>query len=139
MAGLDPSQLLDKFGSGISDDGKIVELRFARKNGKVAYVQCEYGLLSSVVLGIEQAAVQAYELQKSNLKGTDPRLVNPVSTQTVDRMQGAYTRDGKPVISFALKSGMRLELAVPEDGIPELIEWLEALEEARRTEKPKAN
>jgi hypothetical protein len=135
---LDRSQFFDKIGFGFANDGRTVELRFVRKNGKTAYVPCEYGDLASLILKIGSAAGQAFELQTQAL-GADPRLINPIRTQAVDRLQGASSIDGKPLITAVLKSGLRLELAIPEDQIPELIEWLETLESSLSTPRPQRN
>lgn len=132
----DPNHLLDKIGFGITKDGKVVDLRFVRKNGTAAYVQCEYGNLSVVRMRVEQAAAEAYQLQKAATAGADPETFAPLTTSVVDKMRGMYSREGKPVIMFVLKSGMRQALSVPEDDIPELIAWLEELNEARQKPKP---
>ena len=39
---IDRSTFLDKIAFGFAEDGKIVELRLLRKNGKAAYVPCEF-------------------------------------------------------------------------------------------------
>ena len=109
-----------------------------RKNGTTAYVPCEYGDLASLILQIGSAAGQAFELQTQAL-GADPRLINPIKTQAVERLQGASSIDGKPLITAVLKSGLRLELAIPEDQIPELIEWLQTLESSLSRPKPRRN
>jgi hypothetical protein len=132
-------QFLDQFGFAISPDGKIVELKFVRTNGNVISIPCDYGRLSTVVLLIEQAAAKAYDLQKAAVGGIDPRLFDPLTTHDVERLQGAYTRDGKPIITLVLKSGLRINALVLEDDIPELIAWLEVLERSRRTAKPDPN
>jgi hypothetical protein len=72
----------------------------------------------------EQAAGQAWELQKQALGGSDPRLAYRVNARSVQRFQGAYSTDGKPLMTVVLTTGLRLDLAVPLDDIPQLIEWL---------------
>ena len=86
---IDRSDFLDKIGFAFAEDGKVVQLRFFRKNDKVAYVSCEYADLSTVVLRIEQAAGRAWELQREALGGADPRLSNRLTVRTVERLQGA--------------------------------------------------
>jgi hypothetical protein len=128
---IDRSQFFDQIGFGFADDGRVVELRFKRKNGKVAYVPCNFSDLSALVLHIEKAAGQAWELQTQALGGTDPRLMQPIRVHAADRFQGARSTEGKPLISVVLKTGLRLELSIPEDDIPELILWLEELQASR--------
>lgn len=122
------SGFLNQIGFGFADDGKIVEMRFLRRNGKTAYVPCEYADLSSLCLRIQQAAGQAWELQKQALGGVDPRLMNPIRAHGVERLQGAYSTDQKPLMTVVLKTGLRIELSIPEGDIPELIEWLKELQ-----------
>jgi hypothetical protein len=55
---IDRSPFVKEIGFGFADDGRVVEIRFVRKNGKIVYVPCEYSDLSTVVLRIEQAAGQ---------------------------------------------------------------------------------
>lgn len=125
---IDRSGFLNQIGFGFADDGKIVEMRFLRRNGKTAYVPCEYADLSSLCLRIQQAAGQAWELQKQALGGVDPRLMNPIRAHGVERLQGAYSTDQKPLMTVVLKTGLRIELSIPEGDIPELIEWLKELQ-----------
>jgi hypothetical protein len=47
---VDRSTLLDQIGFGFSEDGRVVELRLIRKNGKTAYVPVEFSDLSNLVL-----------------------------------------------------------------------------------------
>ena len=134
---VDRSTFLDQIGFGFAEDGRIVELHLIRKNGKTAYVPVEFGDLSNVVLRIQQAAGQAWELQKQALGGVDPRLVHPIMVSVVDSLQGAYSTSGEPIITVALKTGLRINLGVPLEDIPGLVEWLEELTGSRlKWEKP---
>jgi hypothetical protein len=124
---VDRSTFLDQIGFGFAEDGRIVELHLIRKNGKTAYVPVEFGDLSNVVLRIQQAVGQAWELQKQALGGVDPRLVHPITVSLVDSLQGAYSTSGEPIMTVVLKTGLRIDLEVQLEDIPALIEWLEEL------------
>jgi hypothetical protein len=126
----DRSTFLDQIGFGFAEDGTFVELHLIRKNGKTAYVPIEFGDLANVVLRIEQAAGQAWELQKKALS-VDPRLVHPITVSLVDSLQGAYSTSGEPIITVVLKTGLRIDLGMPWEDIPPLIEWLEELTASR--------
>ena len=125
---VDRSTLLDQIGFGFSEDGKVVELRLIRKNGKTAYVPVEFSDLSNLVLRLQQAAGQAWELQRQVLGSVDPRLVHPITVSVVDSLQGAYSKSGDPIMTVVLQTGLRIDLGVPLDDIPALIEWLEELQ-----------
>ena len=124
---VDRSTFLDQIGFGFAEDGRIVELHLIRKNGKTAYVPVEFDDLSNVVLRIQQAVGQAWELQKQTLGGVDPRLVHPITVSLVDSLQGAYSTSGEPIMTVVLKTGLRIDLGVQLEDIPALIEWLEEL------------
>lgn len=135
----DRSQFLQKIGLGFAEDGNVVELRLMRRNGQIAYVPCEYDDLSRLCLQIQYAAQQSWELQKQALGGTDPRTMRPTRAHGVERVQGAISHDQKPLMTVALKTGLRIELAIPEDDIPELIEWLEELQSSLQRRKRPQN
>jgi hypothetical protein len=128
---VDRSTFLDQMGFGFAEEGKIVELHLIRKNGEIAYVPVEFDDLSNVVLRIQQAAGQAWELQKQALGGVDPRLVHPITVSMVDSLQGAYSTSGEPIMTVVLKTGLRIDLQVPLEDFPALVEWLEELTESR--------
>jgi hypothetical protein len=128
-------QFLDKIGFAFAENGRVIEIQFMRKNGSVVHLPCEF---STLVLRIGQAAGQAWELQRQALGGTDPRLMHPVTTQRVASFQGASV-DRKPLLTVVLATGLRLNLSLPEDGIPELIAWLEEFERSRTKPKPSRN
>jgi hypothetical protein len=132
-------QFLDKIGCAFTENGRVVELQFMRKNGSVVHLLCEFADLATLTLRIGQAAGQAWELQRQALGGTDPRLMHPVTTQRVASFQGAYSVDRKPLLTVVLTTGLRLNLSLPEDGIPELIAWLEEFERSRTKPKPSRN
>jgi hypothetical protein len=136
---IDRSQFLDQIGFGFAEDGQIIELRLMRKNGTVAHILCNYPDLANLALRIEQVAGQAWQLQSQALGGTDPRLAHPVTARKVVRLQGAYSIDRKPLLTVVLSTGLRLDLSLPEDGIPELIAWLEEFEQSRSKPKPSRN
>jgi hypothetical protein len=125
---VDRGAFLDQIGFGFAEDGRIVELHLIRKSGKTAYVPVEFNDLSNLVLRIQEAAGQAWDLQKQALGGVDPRLVHPITVSVVDSLQGAYSTSGEPIMTVALKSGLRIDLRVPLEDIPALIEWLEELQ-----------
>jgi hypothetical protein len=135
---VDRSTFLDQLGFGFAEDGTFVELHLIRKNGKAAYVPVEFGDLANVVLRIEQAAAQAWKLQEQALS-VDPRLVHPITTSLVDSLQGASSTSGEPIITVVLKTGLRIDLGVPWEDIPALIEWLEELTASRLQGKPRDN
>jgi hypothetical protein len=133
------SQFLDQIGFAFAEDGRIIEIQLKRKNGSVVYLPCNFPDLATLVLRIEQAAGQAWELQRQALGGTDPRLMHPVTARKVARLQGAYSVDRKPLMTVVLTTGLRLELSLPENDIPELIAWLEEFERSRSKPKPSRN
>jgi hypothetical protein len=71
-------------------------------------------------------------MQRALLKGNDPRLFFQVGMKRVTKVQGAIGDDGTPLLSFVLQSGMRIDLGMPKDAIPNLISWLRELEALRR-------
>ena len=127
----DRSTFLDQIGYGFAEDGRVVELHLIRKNGKTAYVRVEFGDLSNVVIRIQQAAGQAWELQKQALGGVDPRLMHPITVSVVDSLQGAYSTAGDPIITVVLKTGLRINLELPLEDIPAVVESLEELTASR--------
>jgi hypothetical protein len=128
---VDRSTFLDQIGFGFAEDGRVVELHLIRKNGKTAYVPVEFGDLSNVVIRIQQAAGQAWELQKQALGGVDPRLMHPITVSVVDSLQGAYSTAGDPIITVVLKTGLRINLELPLEDIPAVVESLEELTASR--------
>ena len=104
---VDRSTLLDQIGFGFAEDGRVVELRLIRKNGKIDYVPVEFSDLSNLVLRLQQAAGQAWELQRQVLGSVDPRLVHPITVSVVDSLQGAYSKSGDPIMTVVLQTGLR--------------------------------
>jgi hypothetical protein len=123
----DRNTFLDQIGFCFAEDGRIVELRLIRKNGQPAYVPVEFGDLSNLVLRIQQAAGQAWELQKQALGGVDPHVVHPITVSVVDSLQGAYSTAGDAILTVVLKTGLRINLGLPLEDIPALVESLEEL------------
>lgn len=122
-----------------AENGRRVELRFKRKNGTIARIYCNYDDLARVILEIQKIAKIAWEHQRDALGGRDPRIAYPMKPMPVDRYQGAISADGQLVLSAFLRSGLRLDLPVPDDGIQELIDWLEQMRDLPQRPKPSRN
>lgn len=123
----DLSQFLETVGASLSQDGQIAELQFKRKNGQVAHIQFPAAAAASIVLNIEGALGTIFEKQRAMLKGEDPRTFFGLGAKQVASIQGAVAK-GVPVVSFVLKSNLRLDFALDRKLIRELIVWLQELE-----------
>jgi hypothetical protein len=126
-----PSDLLRTISYAISADGQTVELRFSRKDGTIAKIQCAYGNLPDVISQIERAAKEAWEIQSSSLGGFNPRDFYPVTAKKVKTIEGGKAKDGTPVVTLVLTTGVRLALTVDRNAISDLIAWLEELQKFR--------
>ena|ERR1700683_4290561 len=125
---IDPGQYLDAVGASLSQDGTVAELQFVRKNGAVAHVQFPTAAAASVLLNTEQALGRLFEMQRAALKGQDPRLFYAIGVKHVVNIQGSIAQN-HAVVSFVLKSNVRLDFALDRPKVRELIGWLQELEE----------
>jgi hypothetical protein len=131
----DPGEFLDAVGAALSTDGRVAELQFLRKNKKAAYIQFPTEAASSILLNIEQALGKLFRMQREMLKGADPRHFFAIGAKHVVKIQGAVAQ-GSPVVSFLLKSDVRMDFRFDQTAIRELIEWLQGLE--TEAQKPPA-
>jgi len=123
--------------SALSENGAIAELKFTRGNGTISHIRFPTEQTSSVMLSIEQSLGELFEKRLKITKGVDPKLIFPVAAKTVTTVQGAVSRQGTPVITFVLSSGLRLDFAVDRELVRELSEWLATLEQAQsQPQKP---
>jgi hypothetical protein len=125
-------QLIHSVGASLSEDGQLAELQFVRANGQIAYIQFPAAMAGPMFVNIEEALAKVFEMQRALLKGNDPRLFFQVGMKRVTKVHGAIGDDGTPLLSFVLQSGMRIDLGMPKDAIPNLISWLRELEALRR-------
>jgi hypothetical protein len=136
----DPTQFVKKLGLSLTADGRTVGLQFVRENGTVAHLQFKYEDLPNVALHIENAMGKAYDRQVANLKGVDPRRMYQVKPRKVREIQGGTATGGIPVITVVLDTGLRLDLALDQTSLSELIPWLKKLlENSREAAAPKPN
>jgi len=133
------SDLLKSVAVALLNDGRIAELQFKLTSGAVIPVRFKAEHTSSVMLNLEQKLGEVFEKQSELLKGQDPRTMFPVAAKTVEKLQGAIATDGRPVLSMALQSGVRLDFALDQNAIPDLIDWLRELEAAGHQPPQKAN
>jgi hypothetical protein len=123
----DPSQFVEAVGASLSADGTVSELRFSRKNKSVIPIEFPTAAAASVLFNIEQALGRLFELQRAMLKGQDPRTFFSLGTKHVVKVQGAIAQ-GMAIVSFVLKSNVRLDFALDRTRVRELIEWLQEVE-----------
>jgi hypothetical protein len=134
---VDPTQFVTAVAAKLSPDGKTSVLVFKLANGKENYVQFPTGESASLMLNLEQALGTLFEQQRKLLKGADPRELFAVGAKRVSKIQGAVSTTGDPVVSFVLDTGVRLDFALGQTALPELIAWLKELEAVAK-EKPSA-
>jgi hypothetical protein len=134
----DRSQFLDRIGFGFAEDGRVIELQFLRRNGKAAYVPCEFDHLAPMVQKIEEATGIAWNLQKNALKGIDPRTFYPIATRQVTDIQAALAQ-GKLILTIVTTTGLRTNLGFDEDTIQKLIDDLEEAKQSLSTKSPPRN
>ncbi|MEQ8250569.1 MAG: hypothetical protein RIB41_04965 [Oceanibaculum nanhaiense] len=124
---------------GCSLDGRIVTLTFADKDRSSVTIECDAGKLPSLYFLLETAAESARALQIKSLKGSDPRLMNPVHVKTVTALGGAVSMEGVPILDIEINGKMRLSLALGLENLQTLIEFLQGLESEAQTPPPKPN
>jgi hypothetical protein len=127
---INKSQFVTNVAAGLSEDGHVAQLQFVRASGVSAYIQFPAAETASLLLSIEKALGEVFSLQRSLLKGQDPRTFFTIGAKRVSAIQGAVSTDGIPVLSIVLEQGVRLDLSLEGISIPELIEWLVGLNEA---------
>lgn len=124
----DPKQFVQSIGAALSEDGRTAQLQVLRANGQTAYLDFPAEATASILLTIEQALAKVFELQRARLAGHDPRTFYALGAKRAKSFQGAVATDGTPVLSIVLDSGLRMDIALPETAIPELIKWLREFE-----------
>jgi hypothetical protein len=124
---VDPGNFLNRIGATLSADGKVAQLNLVNENGKKAFIQFPTSTAGTVLLDIEQALGQLFEKQRVMLKGEDPRCFFGVCNKNVVKIQGAIA-EGHPVVSFVLKSDLRLDFVLDRNLLRGLIEWLQDVE-----------
>jgi hypothetical protein len=127
---VDSGMLVSAVGAALSEDGKIAQLQFQRENGKIAYIDFLAAGAGPMLLNIEEALAKVFEMQRARLKGQDPRTFFAVGSKRVKALKPAIAA-GHPILSLELESGMRLDFALPENSLPELIGWLQDWEKVR--------
>jgi hypothetical protein len=123
----DQSMFLTAVNARLSSDGAVAQLEFLRANGKSAYVDFPAAATGTVLLNIEQALGRLFEMQRAALRGQDPRAFFAIGAKHVEKIQGAVAQ-GKAVVSFALKSNVRLDFALDRTQVRGLIDWLQEVE-----------
>lgn len=114
-------------GSRTSPDGREIILKFLDGAGGQVEVSAATNEIPAIVEGIERQMGNALELQRRVFKGVDPRLTDSVRARSVEKIQGAVSTEGVPVLSIETKTGMRLDLALDRSHIEGLLEFFEAL------------
>jgi hypothetical protein len=127
---VDPGQMVRGVQGGLGEDGKTGGLQFKRANGTTTNLQFPMEQAAGLLLGIEQQLGQMFERQRQMMpKGIDPRAWFPMSAKRVSNIQGAVGKDGTPVLSLVLSTGVRLDLALDQKSVRDLAAWLETLAE----------
>jgi hypothetical protein len=130
---VDSNQFIMSIGATLSTNGQIAQINVVRANGETVQLPFPVAAAGPIMLTIEKALGTLFEQQRSRLKGQDPRVIFPIASRQVQRIQGAFARDGRPVLSLVLTTGLRMDFALDQNTIPELITWLQALVAARQT------
>jgi len=124
---VDPSRFLDAVNARLSDDGTVAQLEFLRADRTSSFVEFNAAAASSVMLNIEQALGRVFEMQRAALKGQDPRTFYAIGVKHVVNIQGSIAQN-HAVVSFVLKSNVRLDFGLDRTKVRELIVWLQELE-----------
>jgi hypothetical protein len=122
--------------SGTNEDGSIVEFQFHRQDGSIAYVQLPTIRLATVFEKIQETAAMAYAQQRKVAGGADPRSMTPIHPMKVTRVQGAAA-EGKPILSLEINGSIRMDLALEDTQVAEMIEWLGQLRQIARVHSPR--
>jgi DNA polymerase I-like protein with 3'-5' exonuclease and polymerase domains len=121
-----PDHFVTSVDADISEDGQVAELQFVRKNGKTAYVQFPTSAAAEMMLNIEQALAAILEKQQTKLNGHNSKTAFGAEPKHVVAIQGAVAQKA-PVLSFVLKSGLRLDFRLEKEALSDLILWLREL------------
>jgi hypothetical protein len=125
---VDSSQLIMSVGATLSPNGQIAQINVVRANGETVQLPFPVAAAGAIMLTIEKALGTVFEKQRSLLKGQDPRVIFPIASKQVRRIQGAFAQDGRPVLSLVLTTGLRMDFALDQTTVPELMTWLQELE-----------
>ncbi len=121
MADVDPSLFVKAVGlGGMSDDGNAFMLQFDLANGTSTPISFPAVAAASIFLGIQQQLGALFKKQQELLRGHDPRTFFPIGALKTSDIKGAFSQDGRPVMSVTLEFGIRLDFPVDPTIIPAL-------------------
>jgi hypothetical protein len=123
-------EFVQTIAGALSVDGQIGVVRIVRANGQIVDLPFPMEEAAGILLNIERVLGVLFEQQRVLLKGEDPRKFFRVGSKQVTKFQGAADRDGNPVLSVVLDTGVRLDFSLKGMSIPDLIAWLKTLDEA---------
>jgi len=121
----DPSRFLTSIGAALSDDGKIAELRMQIANGQIAFLPFPAEAAATILVGIERQLGRVFEMQRARLGGHDPAAFFAMGALCTKEVLGTIATDGTPLLSFVLKSGLRLDFPLEKTKISGLIDLLQ--------------
>jgi hypothetical protein len=124
----DKAQFCEKMNFAFPKDGRTIEMQFLRRNGKTAYVPCEFDKMAHIVLAIEEAIGKAYKIQQDFLGGNSPSAFYPVPTRKVQRIEAGVSK-GQLVLMFEMSTGLRLNLTIDQQKIQKMIDDLEEVKQ----------
>lgn len=133
------SQLVSGVQFGFSEDGRIIQMECHRKNGSTAYLQFEFETMSPVALNLDKALALSAQIQQEAAGGSDPKLLFSSRVRTVTEFKATVATDGTPVLVISLGPGLDFDLSLAHVSIPELIQLLQSLEDARLKGPTKPN
>jgi hypothetical protein len=136
----DPNQYVRQMDYQITTDGRTVALNFRLANESKVDLQFAYESLSGVVRAIEEAMGRAFEQQREDMRGMDPRLMYPISARQVTKIEGGFAIDGRTIITFVFRTGSRMDIGLDEIALQQLTRWVNQLQEnSIRGRTPKLN
>jgi hypothetical protein len=114
--------------AAVSDNGRFCVLTFTTADGKDHEIIVMFDQLADLVGRLEAASKESIARQTAALGGQDPRTFYPVKRRRLTTVGGGVTTDGVPMLALGIDGTLQLDVGLPVEQIPELIEWLRRLE-----------
>ncbi len=124
--------------AGLSEDGRTAQLQFLLDDDSTVTVPFPSHHAATAMLEIQSALGTVFEQQRALIKGQDPRTIFAIQPMHPEAIQGGAVQ-GLPVLSFVLSSKVRLDFALPQNKLRDLIVLLEGLEHDLRSGKTTAH
>jgi hypothetical protein len=109
----------------VSEDGRIIALRFRRTDEAVTQLKFKSEDLPDIILHMENAVGIASDVQKNSLAND----LEQSKVRTVERIQRRMTDESVPVISLFFNTGLRVDAAFNQHQLSEFINWLQTFQE----------